>query len=618
MCGISGVVSFNNNYSLEHNKFKSSAEFLKFRGPDQEGFFVSDDGIPKVYLAHKRLSIIDLSESGRQPMQSVSGNSIITFNGEIFNYKELTKLLGGKRLNSSSDTEVILELFEKFGIEKMLDLIEGMFAFVIYDIENKAFYLARDRFGKKPLYYSKINDTITFSSDIRSFNILLDNLTIDEHSLGYYFQEMSTPEGRTIWQEVKKLPAANYIHFSAKEFSINTYWTLNYSVKNNDSIDQIIDNGDLLIQEAVKKRLVADVPVGCFLSGGIDSGLVTAIAAQHSSERINTFSIGFDYQPFNELPYAKKVANKYNTHHHEVILQPRNMEVMDALIDEFGEPFADSSMIPTYYISKFAGEHMKVVLGGDGGDEIFAGYNTYKQGYRMQRLQQLNWLLPILKLITSQKGRSKFAMLRKTLEHNPELIAKELYRNMGYTNDQIKSLFNGNRTIVNAMTKEYVDTILTSNQFCNTVFDKLLYGSIKTRLVNDYLVKVDRASMYNSLEVRVPFLERNLVEYMATVKWQDVMRNKQPKYLLKEIAKRYIPHENIYRKKQGFGIPLIEWFRKDLKKYLEEVLFDTQQNFVDINYGYLRKIFDEHQNGIDHSHRLYIAYVFHKWALKNN
>jgi asparagine synthase (glutamine-hydrolysing) len=618
MCGISGVISFNENYFLDQDKFKSSADFLKFRGPDQEGYFIQEDKLPKVYFAHKRLSIIDLSENGRQPMKSVSGRTIIVFNGEIYNYKELKQYIDSSRLNSNSDTEIIIALYEKFGIEKTLDLLEGMFAFALYDKVKNDFILARDRFGEKPLFYSLDANTLAFSSDIRSFKYYSKKLTLDTYSLGYYFQEMSSPEGKSIWNEVKKLKAAHFIRFSHEQFKIENFWELHYNKKGDYALPDIIDKGDELIQKSVSKRLVADVPVGCFLSGGVDSGLITAIAAQQSSNRINTFSVGFDYEAFNELPYAKKVAEKYNTIHHEIVMQPYNMDIIDALIDEYGEPFADSSMIPSYYISKFAGEQMKVVMGGDGGDEIFAGYNTYKQGYRMQKLQQeWSWLLPFIRQIVNKNGASKISRLRNILEQNPSVIAKELYRSMGFNTVQMFELFNGNKVVCNSMEEEYLKIIEESDKYCNTTFDKLLYGSIKTRLVNDYLVKVDRASMFNSLEVRVPFLERNLVEYFATVKWNDIMKDNQPKYIIKEIAKRYIPHENIFRKKQGFGIPLVEWFRTDLKKHLEEVLFESKQNLVDINYSFLRKIFDEHQKGIDHSHRLYIAYVFHKWALKN-
>jgi len=618
MCGITGVIGFDNSLEISETKLRNMASYLKYRGPDKEGYYIKRNTDYSVALAHKRLSIIDLSEKADQPMHSPSGNSIIVFNGEIYNFRELKQILqkDGAQFYSNSDTEVILVAFEIWGIDKCLEMIEGMFAFAIFDFKKKELILARDRFGEKPLYYSLIDNNIAFSSDIRSFNSLNILKEIDNYALEYYFQELSTPKTNTIWKSVKKLNPGNYIAFSKNEFKQHQYWDLNYLQKNNLTLPETIERCELLLKESVKKRLVSDVPVGAFLSGGLDSSLVTLFAGMESSSKIDTFSVGFEYEKYNELPFAKVVANKIDSNHHEIILNPKDLSIVDSLIEEYGEPFADSSMIPTYYISKYASSRVKVVLGGDGGDEVFAGYRSYNQALRMQKWHNNKWLKPIMSLGSKLANYQKFNYLNGVINKDVNIISSALYRNMGFTTSELNELLMKPENSISAMKMEY-NTIIEQLNPDTTVFDSVLYGSIKTRMVNDYFVKTDRASMFNSLELRTPFVDTSLVEFCSSIPYSNLMKNSRNKYITKKIAEKYFDNDFIYRDKMGFGIPVKEWIKKEWKKEFYEVLLSTQ-TYYPINYNLVRKMLDDHCGGKrDHTNKLWSLYVFQKWVFKN-
>jgi asparagine synthase (glutamine-hydrolysing) len=616
MCGIAGVISYGKHFRLDEQGLHAMAEPMRYRGPDQEGFLHLDVNNVYLSLAHKRLSIIDLSDAGRQPMYSTSGQTVIVFNGEIYNYSALKKelLQLGCYFRSHSDTEVILQAYEMWGIEDTLHKLDGMFAFALYDIAKNIFFLARDRFGKKPLYYH-VNDTfLAFSSDIRSFYHLPVSFAIDPYALGYFFAELSTPKEQSVWKEISKLPSASFLSYGDGKNSIKYYWHLDYKNKTSDKLSEVTDKCELLLEAGIKKRLVADVPVGTFLSGGIDSSLVTLMAARNYDQKLNTFSVGFDYEHYNELPYARQVATLAGTDHHEITVNPLDAAVFDRLIEEYGEPFADSSMIPSYFVSKFAANHVKVVLGGDGGDEFFGGYRTYNQGLRMHHWQKLKSLGFLLNLVPGMISAEKKAYLQGIFQNDEQVISSALYRNMGFNSNELQQLSN-NEVFNSASEKEYLRAIRESGKYCNNIFDTILYGSIHTRLVNDYFVKVDRASMYASLEVRTPFVDRALVEYVATLPPDKLMYKGVNKYITKKIAGKYFSQEFIHRPKMGFGIPIGEWIRKELKDYFYEHIICNHQTMFETDQKYVKKVYDEHMSGkADNKDKLWLIFVLNRWA----
>jgi asparagine synthase (glutamine-hydrolysing) len=618
MCGIAGIVDFENNLHVDEKILRQMAEALKYRGPDQEGYVFQNVSNFSFGLAHKRLSILDLSDAGRQPMWNTEKNCVIAFNGEIYNFPSLKFRLEkeGAAFSTSSDTEVILVAYHYWGIEKMLHELEGMFAFTLVDLKRQTVYVARDRFGEKPLYYHSKNNFFAFSSDIRSFHSLGISREIDLHALGYFFSEMATPIDSSIYSEIKKIPPANYIQLTKKGIELNEYWNLNYKEKTKLNIEEAVDQTEVLLEKAVQKTLLSDVPVGCFLSGGLDSSLVSLYAAKNYSTQLKTFSVGFEYESFNELPYAHAISKQIGSEHNEIVLNPDDLSIVDELLKEYGEPFADSSAIPTYYVSKFAGKEVKVALGGDGGDEVFAGYRTYNQGLRMQQWYNKRYLhLPLTalkNLIRSEKATYLAGVMKK----EPATLASALYRNMGFSQGDLKELLN-DKLFFEAPKREHEQAIFKALEETDDLFDVLLHSSIKTRLVNDYLVKTDRATMFNSLELRTPFLDKELIEFCNSLPYDYIMCGGENKYITKKIAEKHFSKELIYREKQGFGIPIGHWMKNVWKNQFEEVVFEKQA-VIPLNYAYIEKIWQEHlSNKKDHSHRLWIVYVFHKW-IKND
>jgi asparagine synthase (glutamine-hydrolysing) len=358
--------------------------------------------------------------------------------------------------------------------------------------------------------------------------------------------------------------------------------------------------------------LLSDVPVGCFLSGGLDSSLVSLYAAKNYSTQLKTFSVGFEYESFNELPYARAISKQIGSEHNEIILNPDDLSIVDDLLKEYGEPFADSSAIPTYYVSKFAGQSVKVALGGDGGDEVFAGYRTYNQGLRMQQWYKKRFLHVPLTLLKHVTQSEKAQYLAGVMKKNPETLAGAMYRNMGFSQVDLKELLN-EQLFYEAPKYEHERAISKALGETTDVFDVLMHASIKTRLVNDYLVKTDRATMFNSLELRTPFLDKDLIEFSSSLPFNLIMHGGENKYITKKVAEKHFSKELIYREKQGFGIPIGHWMKNVWRKQFEEVVFE-RQTVIPLNYAFIEQIWEEHLSSRkDHSHRLWIIYVFHKW-----
>jgi asparagine synthase (glutamine-hydrolysing) len=617
MCGIAGIISQLQDSLICENTIQLMGEQLKYRGPDQDGYVLNNSEGLHFGLAHKRLSILDLSDAGKQPMWNQEKNIVTVFNGELYNFLEIrTELKNlGCDFISNSDTEVLIQAYSKWGIEKTLEKIEGMFAFCLIDLLKKKSFIARDRFGEKPLYYSVQNSYLAFSSDIRSFKTLGISQDLNMHALGYYFSELSTPIEQTIYSQIQKLPPASYALFEGGNFQIKSYWSPDYRLKNNITYTQSIMKAEKLLESAVQKCLQADVPVGCFLSGGVDSSLVALYAAKNYGEQLETFSVGFEYESFNELPFAKIVADKIKSKHNEIILNPNDLKIVDDLLREYGEPFADSSAIPTYYVSKFASSKVKVALGGDGGDEIFAGYRTYNQGLRMQHWYNNKVLKQIIPFSNKIVKHEKLNYLSGIYNKSIPVIASALYRSMGFSFSELQKLIPDTQ-FYHAPKEEHERIVEQAIEHTKDIYDTLLFASIKTRLPNDYLVKTDRASMFNSLELRTPFLDKNLIEFTQGLSYKILMKGGTNKYIAKKIAERYFPKEFVHRQKQGFGIPIGEWMRKEWKKTAAEVILSNNSE-LPFNTKFIEQIWNEHQAGNDHSHKLWSIYVFQKWSQQN-
>lgn len=604
--------------------------FLKERGPDDEGYLLCAD---RVGLAHKRLSIVDLSPLGKQPMEDVGERCAITFNGEIYNFKSLKKDLtkAGAKFRSNSDTEVLLEGYLLWGIEELLRKIDGMFAFVLFDkIENVA-YVCRDRFGKKPLYYFAGENYLKFSSDIRSISRTEKDLSLDYESIDYFLTELSVPQPKTIWKEIRQVAPAHFLTVDLKTKSVGerSFWKIDFREK----LDISLEEAERLVEEeltkAVVRRIHGDVPIGAFLSGGVDSGLVTALLAENSSEPVKTFTVGLTYEKYNEAPLARRVAERYGTEHTEIILEPEDLvKVIDDLIEYCGEPFADSSLIPSFYICRSISDSVKVALSGDGGDELFGGYYDYEYAFRTDRYLKKKAAQPAV--VSSLGLAANKAAFRFGLTSFNEGVAADyarftgaerLYRHMGFAPAEKKRLYTKDfYERAGDFSTVYLQKIWDeANEV--SITDTLLEASLKTRLLNDYLVKVDRASMMNSLEVRSPFLDHKLAETAARIPAEHHLHDGTTKFLTKKLAEKYIDPEVFTRAKKGFGIPLAEWIRGDLREYVRDVLFNfkaAERGIV--NPDFVREIFREHAGGAgkDYTDKIWALFCLENWLEKNS
>ncbi|MCW3082665.1 MAG: asnB [Bacteroidetes bacterium] len=622
MCGIAGIINLKES-KVEESALQKMGSFLNYRGPDHYGMWCEKN----IGLVHRRLSIIDLSDKGNQPMLDAEKNIVITFNGEIYNFLDIRKQLQkeGVTFNTDSDTEVIIYAYKIWGIEKMLQQIDGMFAFAICDLLKQKVYLCRDRFGKKPLYYSFYNNNCYFSSDIRSIVPFIDNPQLDYDSVDYYFSEMSVPQPKTIWKNIQQVYKSAFICIDVVTgtHTENEYWKLESAAKLSLSFNEAEKEVEQTLIDAILKRTIADVPIGCFLSGGVDSGLIVSLLAQNTSARVKTFSIGFAEEEFNELPYAKKLAERYNTEHTEIIVKPDIENEITDLVEFFGEPFADSSAIPSFYVCREMGKFLKVALSGDGGDELF-GYSNY---LFMQKADEF------AKKYTSQSQRDVMSVISKVKSRiNPgsenygaiNSFYKEkdsgsgLLRGMSFVPEEKKQLYKNAELLKHAAFAEKEMKKIWTKHASGSLADTLFLASLDTRLLNDYLVKVDRSSMRSSLEVRSPFLDKSLAELAFRLPNEYKLKGNDAKYILKTLAQKHIDKDILTRKKQGFAIPVKHWLNNELKGLVETHLSKEQvEKRGFFNPDYVVRIIREHkQNAADHTHKIWSLLWFELWCGK--
>jgi asparagine synthase (glutamine-hydrolysing) len=615
MCGIAGIVS--NEYgSIDPATIHQMCQTIVHRGPDDEGIFVKGHA----GLGMRRLSIIDLA-GGHQPLFNEDGTVWIVYNGEVYNFPELRPELEsrGHHFRTHTDTEVIVHLYEELGAQCVKKL-RGMFAFAIYDERRGRLLLARDRLGIKPLHYASFKGRLLFGSEIKSILAVQPELgRVNPQALLQYLHLGYIPDPATAFLEIHKLPPGHVLELERDQVSVRQYWDLpEYGTQQPHSEEECLEELEQRLAEAVRIRLISDVPLGALLSGGVDSSTVVALMARASSGPVKTFSVGFRHADFNEAPYARMVAQRFGTDHHELILEPDVVETVQTLARSLEEPFGDSSMLPTYYISRLARQHVTVALSGDGGDELFAGYDRYRRCLR----KKFEWIPGWAGHFYRERiyRRLPSGLRGRNLAYNASLPWEERYL-------QAVSLMAFERETP-LLSEDFRQSVAASADALNFMRDyirsapahdtlsRILYLDTKTYLPGDILTKVDRMSMLTSLEVRVPILDHVFLEWVTALPQQWKMGSGSQKYILRKLAERVgVPREVLNRPKQGFALPLEHWMREELKDLILSVLLEPRT----LQRGYLnaagvRKMLDEHFCGRrSHWHHIWMLLMLELW-----
>lgn len=617
MCGICGIFEPRSQAVVERAVLKRMADSIRHRGPDDEGFYHGAG----IGLAHRRLSIIDVA-GGHQPLSNEDGTVWIAFNGEVYNFEELNRryLSEGHTFKTRSDTETIVHLYEELG-EACFAQMRGMFALALWDARKKKLILARDRIGKKPLFYSWDGRRLVFGSEIKA---VLEaggmSREMDLEAFADYFSFLYVPSPKTIYKSVRKLQAAHYLVVDASGIKEVPYWDLRFDEVRELSEAEWCERVMEEFRVAVKSRLVSDVPLGAFLSGGVDSSSVVALMNEYQSP-VTTCSIGFSESSYDESRDAQVFAKTLDANHFEQIVQPKALDLLPKLAWHYDEPFADSSAVPTYYVSQVARRHVTVALSGDGGDENFAGYRRYYHDQWENRLRsavpggvrrtvfgplgrwypKLGWAPRVF------RGKSTFQSLaRDPLEgyfYGGTLSAPGIKESL--LGPEVWKQLNGYDSI--EVSRYHYDRANTTDPL-----SRIQYVDIKTYLADDILVKVDRASMANSLEVRCPLLDHKLMELIAQIPSGLKLHNGTGKYIFKKSLERVLPREILYRRKKGFGVPVAEWFRGELKDFAYEAIFDRSDELL--NQKFLTRCWNQHQRGQrDWSALLWCVLMFRTW-----
>ncbi|MGA1847655.1 asparagine synthase (glutamine-hydrolyzing) [Deferribacter abyssi] len=617
MCGIVGFIDFNKR--SDYKILKNMTDVLYQRGPDDSGYSFYRLGDCNIGLGHRRLSILDLSSHGRQPMKFE--NLEIVYNGEVYNFKEIRVELEkyGYSFESNSDTEVILKAYHKWKIDAV-HKFNGMFAIAIFDRKKDEIILIRDRAGVKPLYYYHKDGLFMFASELKSFHQNpYFKKSINQESLVKYLQFGYIPQPLSIFQNVYKLEAGYYLTLKIVSGRLKNekYWDIDdFYQKNklNISFDEAKEEVEKLLIKAFKYRMISDVPVGVFLSGGYDSSAVAAILQKHSSQKIKTFTIGFKEEKYNEAIYAKQVAQHLGTDHYEHYLSQKDaLKILPRLPEIYDEPFGDSSAIPTIMVSEFAKQYVTVSLSADGGDELFSGYPSYKNTYdlynKFHKFRMFNSLNVLDKII------NPFQISKYLKIYNLEGKFYKFCELLKNSNSPSKFYETNTKYFYDVEIEKLLNLKLSSKEtFFENSIDNMLSYSFKTYLNDDILTKVDRATMSVSLEGREPMLDFNLIEFVAQLPVEYKQKGNQTKYILKEIVHKYIPKELMERPKMGFSIPLFEWFRDELKVFFEEYLSQKAINESGIfNYKYIDMLKQSYHNGYGNPHKLWLILIFQMW-----
>ena len=619
MCGILGVVG--DTSALHPGALERARDVMLHRGPDQGGLWES----PEARLGFRRLAILDLSPAGHQPMVSADGQVVLVFNGEIWNFGELRRELEERiPFRSRTDSEVLLNGYQVWGWQELLRRIDGMFAFVIWDTRTRTLHGARDRVGKKPLFYCHTGRALAFASTLNALGALLpDHRAIDAEAVDAYLTYQAVPAPMTVFERFRQLPPAHHFTFRADTgaLEIARYWDVGYGSKLKADEAHILDELDALLRAAVRRRLISDVPLGAFLSGGVDSSLVVALMAQETGGQVEAVTMGFDDPAFDERPHARRVAERWGVRLHEHVLRADAVADLPEIIWHYGQPLADVSIVPTYYVARAAKEHVTVVLNGDGGDELFGGYAR-----------------PVLARAAQHYRRLLPAGLRRAVGHGARRVAAQ---GRGPLRNLLMLAEAGARGAAEAFVYDRAfrphRELAYAPAFYGTVrdrhpdalyraawtradatddVDRALYGDLTTYLPDQLLAKMDVSTMAHSVEARSPLLDKAVMEYAARIPTALRLSGYRTKHLLKRLAGRYVPHEVIYRRKQGFVMPAGAWLRGELAPFARAAL--TSRAFADrgwVDPAFALRMLGEHEAGArDWGQQLWTLFVLEVWA----
>lgn len=618
MSGLVGIYKFKQGERVDETVLRKMCDIIKHRGPDEEGIYI--DG--NIGFGIRRLATIDLT-SGNQPIHNEDKTIWVICDGNICNFIELQERLQSKhRFYTKTDAETIVHLYEDYGIN-CLKYLRGAFAFALWDGNEKKLFIARDRLGEKPLVYTIQNSSLIFASEMKGI-LALENVkaTINLEAIHLFLTYQYIPSPMTIYQEIKRLPSATYLVCNEKgNIETKKYWGLDFTEKTKVSFDEAKREIKNILIEATKMRLTSDVPIGAFLSGGHDSSIIVGLMSMNLSKPVKTFTLGFEEKEFSELKYARKIAAQFNTEHHEFILKPNSIELLPKIIWHYDQPFADPSALPTYYISKMANGHVKVALNGDGGDENFAGYLRYKaliSSMYFASMVQLFGKKPVMGL-TSIIPHSVpcFSQIHRLISalHEPFKRRNSLWH--CFFDNETKSEIYSDKMLKRFLNDDAFRYI--ENKFetapANDIMDRVLYTDINTYLPECLTVKVDIASMANSIETRAPFLDHKLFEFTAKLPFRWKLHGLTTKYILKETFKGFLPKEITKRGKRGFGIPLREWLKNEWKSYFVEVVLSKRA--IERNYfrkETIKEMLNEHlSDKRNHGYRLWALLILELW-----
>lgn len=611
MCGIAGYLgkSFNRDHLL------TGTTAIRHRGPDAEGYFVDENA--GIGLGHRRLSILDLSAASNQPFYSQDGRYVMVYNGEVYNFREIASKYS-IHTRTTSDSEVIIEAFSKVGVQCLHDL-NGMFAIAIWDTKEELLYLIRDRVGIKPLYYSLSNSGLVFGSEIKAVTAFPLSLTIDRQSVSNFLHLGYIPDSRTIYNEVKKVKQGSYLVVGKNGLTGHRWWSLGQVFEKKSPIKTEVEyTRELhqLVESAVNYNLISDVHLGVFLSGGVDSSLVAAIAQAQSATPVNTFSIGFEEKKYNESAYAQKAADHIGSVHHTFVVKESDAaEMVGQLLDIYDEPYADASAIPTLMVSAMTRKKVTVALSGDGGDELFMGYGFY---YWARRLQN-----PVLKAL-----RYPTAFLLRNLGNNRAQRAAHMfeYPDMAHRKSHIFSqeqyyfmAAELKKLLINPVYPDFSERVDMPDRPVSWAEEQSFFD-IDNYLPDQLLIKTDRASMHHSLEVRVPLLDHRIIEFAINLPETYKLRDNTGKYLLKQVLYKYYPKELFDRPKWGFAVPLARWLKRDLRflidTYLNKEIVESCQL---VHYEKVKQLIEFFDKGQNHLYaRIWALVLLHKWVSENN
>jgi asparagine synthase (glutamine-hydrolysing) len=629
MCGLAGF--FLSNKSTDRNKLiknlNEMTSALIHRGPDAQNIWINNQNT--VGLGHTRLSIRDLSSLGNQPMFSSCDRYVIVYNGEIYSHSELKEELikEGVKFKSTTDTEIILESISKFGFKETLLKLNGMFAIALYDKKVDKLFLARDRIGIKPLYWGKIDNNFFFGSELKSVKKFFGFKNIlSKVAINYFIKWGFITAPLCIYKNIYKLKPGEFIEIDNNiNITKNKYWGLSENIKNQDlkesnlNFRESLNNLENLIDDSVRKTLVSDVPLGCFLSSGIDSSIITYFANKNSKKKIKTFSIGFKESEFNESEEAKKIADYIGTEHHSIYFS--NVDIIthfDALDEIYDEPFADSSQLPTSLISEYSKKSVSVILSGDGGDELFGGYNRYIEPFK--RIQGLDFKSKLIKIMNKLSNSNLEKIEKLFLVPNiKERVRNYKKEDLGKTYIALLTMF---RNLSDIVKSEYYEEISNFDQFNDSIknyFEKFMYFDTMHYLPDDILTKVDRASMHYSLEVRVPLLDHRIVEFAWSIPREYKLNLNKQKIILRELLEKKIPKKLVSKKKIGFGIPIDNWLRTILLNKCNYFLDKERiEKFGILKSDFVKKLWDNHKNKeFNYGYKLWNIIMFQKWLDKN-